>query len=179
MLAQQGIVVSAGHCDATLDQLRAALDAGLSMFTHLGNGCPMHLHRHDNIIQRVLSLSDQFWISFIGDGVHVDFPALGNYLKCAGVDRSVIVTDAISAAGLGPGRYTLGSQSIDIGDDLVPRAPDGSHFVGSACTMPRVAKNLREQLGYRDAQVDSLLVDNPRRILDNRSTSPTSLGNVS
>ena len=69
------------------------------MFTHLGNGCPMQLHRHDNIIQRVLSLSDRLWISFIGDGAHVDFPALGNYLKCTGLDRAVIVTDAISAAG--------------------------------------------------------------------------------
>ena len=44
------------------------------MFTHLGNGCPMFLHRHDNIIQRVLSLADQLWICFIGDGVHVPYP---------------------------------------------------------------------------------------------------------
>jgi N-acetylglucosamine-6-phosphate deacetylase len=167
LLADQGIVVSAGHCNSTLDQLHAALDAGLSMFTHLGNGCPMQLHRHDNIIQRVLSLSDRIWISFIGDGAHVDYPALGNYLRCTGTDRAVIVTDAISAAGLGPGRYTLGSQSIEIKEDLVPRAPDGSHFIGSACTMPRTAENLRSQLGLSDAQVKSLLVDNPRRILDN------------
>ena len=55
-LADQGIRVSAGHCDPSLDQLRAAIDAGLSMFTHLGNGCPLMMHRHDNIIQRALSL---------------------------------------------------------------------------------------------------------------------------
>ena len=165
-LAKRGLIVAAGHCDPTLDQLRAAVDAGLSMFTHLGNGCPMQLHRHDNIIQRVLSLSDRLWISFIGDGAHVDFPALGNYLKCVSLDRAVIITDAISAAGLGPGHYTLGAQSIVIGDNLVPQAPDGSHFLGSACTFPRVADNLRLQLGYSDAQLKSLLVDNPRRILE-------------
>jgi N-acetylglucosamine-6-phosphate deacetylase len=126
----------------------------------------MQLHRHDNIIQRVLSLSERLWISFIGDGAHVDFPALGNYLKCTGLDRAVIVSDAISAAGLGPGRYTLGPRSILIGDDLVPRAPDGSHFVGSACTLPRMAENLRKRLGYSSAEVQSLLAQNPRRILE-------------
>ena len=41
------------------------MDAGLTMFTHLGNGCPLQMHRHDNIIQRVLSVSSQLWIGFI------------------------------------------------------------------------------------------------------------------
>ena len=57
MLARKNVIVSAGHSDASVDQLQAAIDAGLAMFTHLGNGCPMQMHRHDNIIQRVLSLS--------------------------------------------------------------------------------------------------------------------------
>src|SRR4051812_42045667 len=58
MLAKQGIRISAGHTDASTDELRGAIDAGLSMFTHLGNGCPMQMHRHDNIIHRVLSVAD-------------------------------------------------------------------------------------------------------------------------
>ena len=52
LLKDHGVIVSAGHTDAPLDALNAAIDAGLSMFTHLGNGCPMLMHRHDNIIQR-------------------------------------------------------------------------------------------------------------------------------
>ena len=84
MLADQGIRVSAGHCNPSLDELRASIDAGLSLFTHLGNGCPAMLPRHDNIIQRVLSLSDRLYIGFIADGVHVPFVALGNYLRCCG-----------------------------------------------------------------------------------------------
>ncbi len=54
--------------------MREAIDAGLSIVTHLGNGCPMQVHRHDNIVQRVLSLSDRLWISFIAVGAHVYFP---------------------------------------------------------------------------------------------------------
>ena len=82
-----------------------------------------------------MSLSDRLWLTFIADGAHVTWPALGNYLRSATLDRCIIVTDAISAAGLGPGRYTLGHWDLLIGEDRVARAPDGSHLVGSAGTM--------------------------------------------
>lgn len=165
LMARQNIVVSAGHTDASLDQLESAIDAGLSMFTHVGNGCPMQMHRHDNIIQRALSLSDQLWLTFIADGVHVPWPALRNYLRAAGLHRCIVVTDAIAAAGLGPGRYTLGHWDLLIGQDMVARAPDGSHLVGSAGTMPRSESNLIEHLRLNDAEVRLLLDGNPRKAL--------------
>jgi N-acetylglucosamine-6-phosphate deacetylase len=165
MVAAQGIVVSAGHTDATVDELRGAIDAGLSMFTHVGNGCPMHMHRHDNIVQRALSLADRLWLSFIADGAHVPFVALRNYLRVAGEDRAVIVSDSIAPAGLGPGRYTLGRWDIVVGDDMVPRAPDRSHFVGSGITMKQSATNLRHALGLPDRTVRRLTYDNPRGVL--------------
>ena len=165
MLATRGIVVSAGHTDATLDELRGAIDAGLSMFTHVGNGCPMHMHRHDNIVQRALSLADRLWLCFIADGAHVPFVALGNYLRIAGEDRAVIVSDAIAPAGLGPGRYTLGRWDIVVDDDMVPRAPDRSHFVGSGITMRQNADNLRLALNLPQATVRRLTSDNPRSVI--------------
>jgi N-acetylglucosamine-6-phosphate deacetylase len=162
MLVKAGVKVSAGHTNASLDQLRAATDAGLSLFTHLGNGCPMQMHRHDNIIQRALSLHDRLWICFIADGVHVPFVALGNYLRAAGIERCIIVTDAIAPAGLGPGRYTLGRWDLLIGEDMVARAPDGSHFVGAAITMRQTADNLRNGLGLSTSDIRRLTCDNPR-----------------
>jgi N-acetylglucosamine-6-phosphate deacetylase len=165
-LAERKILASAGHCDPTLDELRAAIDAGLSVFTHLGNGCPVTLHRHDNVIQRVLSLRDRLTLCFIADGVHVPPPALGNFLRLAGLERSIVVTDAIAAAGLGPGRHTLGSQTIDIADGLPPMAPDGLHFAGSTATMPRMAALLSDKLGLADEDIRRLLFDNPRRLLE-------------
>ena len=164
-LADRKILVSAGHCDPSLDQLRAAADAGLSLFTHLGNGCPMTLHRHDNIIQRALHLRDRLTLCFIADGFHIPIPALGNYLRLAGIERSIVVTDAISAARLGPGRYTLGNQSVEIGPDGAARSPDGSHFLGSTATMPRMAALLRKEVGLSEADIHRLLSDNPRRLL--------------
>jgi N-acetylglucosamine-6-phosphate deacetylase len=165
MLVKQNVVVSAGHSDASLDQLRAAIDAGLSMFTHVGNACPMTMPRHDNIIQRVLSLADRLWLSFIADGVHVPFFALRNYLRLAGIDRCVIVSDAIAPAGKGPGRYRLGRWELLIGDDLAARAPDGSHLVGSAMTMKQAESNLRMHLGLSIEQVRRLTSINPGKVM--------------
>jgi len=161
-LASQGIVVAAGHSDATLDDLHRAIDAGLSMFTHVGNGCPMVMHRHDNIVQRALSLADRLWLCFIADGAHVPFTALGNYLKLAGYDRCIVVTDAIAPAGVGPGRYKFGRWDLVVGEDMVARAPDRSHFVGSGITMKQSAENLRTSLGVSEAMIRKLTFDNPR-----------------
>lgn len=162
LLASRGIIVSAGHTDATLDQLRRAIDAGLSMFTHVGNGCPMVMNRHDNIIHRALSLADELWLCFIADGAHVPFVALRNYLKVAREDRSIVVTDAIAPAGLGPGRYRFGRWDLEIGQDMVARAPDGSHLVGSGITMKQNAENLRRGVGLPEPVVRKLTLENPR-----------------
>lgn len=164
-LAQQNITVSAGHCDPTLDQLNAAIDAGLSMFTHLGNGCPLQLHRSDNIIHRVLHLREKLWIGFIADGVHVPFPALGNYLRAATIDRCFVVTDAISAAGLGPGHYQLGAQQVIVDENLATWAEDKSHLMGSAGTMLQTASNLRDHLGLTQDEIETLTLTNPRHAI--------------
>jgi N-acetylglucosamine-6-phosphate deacetylase len=70
-LTSQNIIVAAGHSNASIDCLNQSIDAGLCLYTHLGNGCPTALPRHDNIIQRVLSLSNKLSISFIADGHHI------------------------------------------------------------------------------------------------------------
>jgi len=162
-LVKQGIVVSAGHTDASLDDLKAAIDAGLSMFTHLGNGCPMQMHRHDNIVQRALNFAGQLWLCFIADGVHVPFVALRNYLKLSGLDRTIITTDATCPAGLGPGTYQIGRRTVVAGEDMALWSADRSHLVGSGIFMPKVEDNLRRYLGRTDAEIQKLLRDNPRR----------------
>ena len=164
-LVQQGITVSAGHCDPSLEQLQAAVDAGVSMFTHLGNGCPTQVHKHDNIVQRALSLSEQLWISFIADGAHVPFMALGNYLRSISLDRCVVVSDAISATGLGPGRYPIGNQTVYVGEDQVPRADEGSHLVGSATSLAQMIAKLRTHLQLSEQDIEQLTSVGPRVIL--------------
>jgi N-acetylglucosamine-6-phosphate deacetylase len=164
-LTDQGVRVSAGHCDASLDDLNRAIDNGLTLYTHLGNGCPMQMHRHDNIIQRALSLSDRLILCFIADGVHVPFFALKNYIRAAGIERCLVTSDAVAPAGLGPGRYSFARWTVDVGPDLAVRAPDGSHLVGSAISMKQSSLNLQTELGFTNEQVEMLCVNTPRRAI--------------
>jgi N-acetylglucosamine-6-phosphate deacetylase len=163
MLIDSGVAVSAGHTDASLDILKAAIDAGLTMFTHLGNGCPSTMPRHDNIVQRVLSLRERLWLCFIADGAHIPFFALKTYLDLVGVERAIVVTDAMSGASLGPGRYRLGRLELDVADDLIARSPDGLHLAGSTITMERSVQNLTERLGFTKENAWKLVAENPRR----------------
>jgi N-acetylglucosamine-6-phosphate deacetylase len=163
-LASQDIRVAAGHSNATIDCLNQSIDAGLSLYTHLGNGCPPALPRHDNIIQRVLSLSDNLSISFIADGHHVPPFALKNYLLLVPSERVIIVTDAISAAGLGPGRYQLGDQTVEVDEEGAAWSSDKTHFAGSAATMNRMVDVLRS-MDITDDQIDQWTRQNPRSLL--------------
>jgi N-acetylglucosamine-6-phosphate deacetylase len=162
-LTGRGVTVSAGHCDASLDDLRRAIDAGLSMVTHLGNGCPTVLPRHDNVIQRALALADQLWICFIPDGAHVPFFALRNYLAIVGLERSIMVTDAIAAATLGPGCHTLSGMAVEVDAQGVARRPGSENLAGSTVTMPQVCAHLARELGLDATDVARLVDDNPRR----------------
>lgn len=164
-LTDQGIVVAAGHCDASIDQLNESIDAGLAMFTHLGNGCPGQLHRHDNIIQRVLSVSERLPISFIADGHHVPAFALKNYLQIVPDENIIIVSDAISAAGLGPGRYELADQIVYVDEDGAAWCEDRTHFAGCATTLPEMVRILDEKVGIDPKASRRWMTENPQRVL--------------
>jgi len=163
-LVDRGIVTSAGHCDPDFDTLRAACDAGLSMVTHVGNGCADLVSRHDNIVERVLALHDRLWLCFIADGVHVPFFTLGNWLRAAGLDRACVVTDAVTPAGLGPGTYPHKRFEISVAEGDAARMPDGS-LVGGAITMAQAKRNLVDAVGLSAADARRLTVTNPRRAM--------------
>lgn len=162
-LREAGVLISAGHTNASLEELRSAIRAGLTMFTHLGNACPAELPRHDNVIQRALHLRDHLTLCFIADGVHIPWFALKNYLDLAGLERTIITTDAMAAAGLGPGLYKLGRWEVEVGEDRAARAPGGKHLVGSAASLPFVSNQLRRNLQFTESQILALCRDNPQR----------------
>ncbi len=164
-LVSQGILVAGGHGNPTRDELRHFIDAGLSMWTHLGNGCPGTLPRHDNIIQRVLSLAENLTITFIADGHHVPAFALRNYIHLAPAENVVIVSDAMLAAGLGPGKYHFADQMVDVDEDGAAWSEDRTHLAGSAATLSLMEAVLRNQVGATESQVQAWMRDNPRRLL--------------
>jgi N-acetylglucosamine-6-phosphate deacetylase len=128
-----GITISLGHTDAPLETLRAAVAAGATGFTHLANGCPRELDRHDNIIWRVAELHQLSYVSLIPDGIHVS-PALFRVL-IRDILRNRLpfyTTDAMAAAGAPPGTYRLGRLTLEVGADRIVRHPGRTNFAGSA-----------------------------------------------
>lgn len=123
--------VSLGHTDATAEQLRAAVDAGATGFTHLGNGCPPLLDRHDNILWRALD-TPRLLCGLIPDGIHLAPPVFRGLHRTLGPGRAWFTTDAMAAAGAPPGEYTLGALELAVGPDGLVRQPGRPNFAGSA-----------------------------------------------
>lgn len=149
-----GVRVAIGHSNADDRALDAAVAAGLTMCTHLGNGVPLQLHRHDNIIQRLLA-RDELTAVFIVDGIHVPPPVLRNFVRAKPRDKVLFTTDSMAAAGAPPGRYRLGRLEVEVGADRVVREPGKASFAGSALTMDQAARNVETFLGWPAAEADA------------------------
>ena len=126
-----GIRVSLGHTNASAELLKRAVAAGATAFTHLGNACPKELDRHDNILWRVFETAG-LTVGVIADGIHVSPPLFRLLHRALPADAIYYTTDAMAAAGAGPGRYTIGSLEVEVGPDQMVRQPGKTNFAGSA-----------------------------------------------
>lgn len=126
-----GMQVSLGHTNASADILAEAVRCGARAFTHLGNGCPRDLDRHDNILWRVFETPGLI-VGLIPDSIHVS-PALFRLIhRLLPAESIYYTTDAMAAAGAGPGSYRLGRLQLQVGPDQIVRLPGSPNFAGSA-----------------------------------------------
>jgi N-acetylglucosamine-6-phosphate deacetylase len=100
-----GMRISLGHTNADEFSLREAAKAGAAGFTHLGNACPQKLDRHNNLLFRVLD-SGNWMTGIIPDGIHVSPTLFRIFHKLIPSNQIYYTTDAMSAAGSVPGKYT-------------------------------------------------------------------------
>lgn len=142
----QGVHVSLGHTNATEAQIDEAIRAGARFATHVGNGCPGTLPRHDNIIQRLLARDDLIGC-FIPDGIHLPPFVLRNFVRAKPAGRVLFTTDAMSGAGAPPGRYTVGPHEIDVGVDGIARQPGATNYAGSTLTPDDGVRRVAQYLG--------------------------------
>lgn len=110
--SKSGIVVSLGHHNGTSEDIDLAVGAGATLCTHLGNGCANMIQRHHNPIWPQLS-NDDLSISIIADGSHLTRDEVRTFYKVKGNEKTILVSDALSLAGLPLGEY------IDDGDTLL------------------------------------------------------------
>ncbi len=103
-LAAQGVHVALGHTGAGPAQIAAAVDAGATLSTHLGNGAAAMLPRHPNLIWAQLA-EDRLTATLIADGHHLPAETLTVFLRAKGLERAVLVSDAAAPGGCAPGIY--------------------------------------------------------------------------
>lgn len=145
-IVRAGVQVSLGHTNASEVQIDEAIRAGARFCTHLGNGAPLQLHRHDNIIQRLLA-RDELTACFIPDGVHLPPFVLRNLVRAKPAGKILFTTDCMAGAGAGPGRYRIGRLDIEVGADGIARQPGGQGFAGSTLTPDAGVERCRDYLG--------------------------------
>jgi N-acetylglucosamine-6-phosphate deacetylase len=138
-----GLLVALGHTAATPQQIRDAITAGARMSTHLGNGSHAIIARHPNYIWEQLA-ADELHASLIVDGHHLPPAVVKCFLRSKGMARSVLVTDAIAAAGCPPGHYQFGELIVEVTPQGRVNLPGTPYLAGSACQMHEaIAKTIR------------------------------------
>jgi N-acetylglucosamine-6-phosphate deacetylase len=138
-IRSKGVLVSLGHSNATYEVARQAIQAGASNATHTFNAMRDFSHRQPGVLGAVLTDST-VWAELIADGAHVDPVAIQMLLKCKGHRRILLVTDAISAAGMPDGDFQLGSLRIKVSQGVC-RVPEGA-LAGSTLSLDRALRNM-------------------------------------
>ena len=130
-LVSNKVRAAIGHTGATGPHIADAVKAGATMSTHLGNGCANMLPRHPNVIWEQLG-EDRLLASFIVDGHHLPPATVKAMIRAKTPARTILVTDAVGAAGMPPGRYTLGGQLVELSPTGRVAAPGAPNLAGSA-----------------------------------------------
>jgi N-acetylglucosamine-6-phosphate deacetylase len=108
-----GVVIAIGHTAASYDEIQAAIDAGASLSTHLGNGSHGTMRRHPNYIWEQLGDS-RLHASIIADGHHLPASVVNTIVKTKSHFRTILTCDASGLAGCKPGVYELGSGRFEV-----------------------------------------------------------------
>jgi len=163
-ITQAGVTAAIGHTGATTEQIAAAVKAGATLSTHLGNGAHAALPRRSNYIWDQLA-DDRLSASFIVDGIHLHNAFLQTALRAKNVARSVLVTDASAPADARPGRYRLGAQDVDLTPDGRVVLAGTDRLAGSALRMNDGVLNLTRLGGLTLREAVATATVNPARVI--------------
>ena len=159
-LVDAGVVVAIGHTAADAPTLRAAVAAGATLSTHLGNGIDANLPRHPNAIWNQAA-DDNLTASFIADGRHLDGAVLRVLARAKGPRRIILVSDASPLAGAATGRYGDWEVERD-GRIVVAGTP---YLAGANEPLDVGLTNLANATGWSIPDVLATATSNPARLL--------------
>jgi N-acetylglucosamine-6-phosphate deacetylase len=153
----RGVRISLGHSNATATETRAAIAAGAVSATHTFNAMRPLDQREPGILGTVLT-SDSLYAELICDGIHTAPEIVKLWWKAKGPERAILVTDAMSAAGMPDGTYHLGGFEVEVANG---RAMARGVLAGSVLTLDRALANFVAFTGAPLEQALRLLTANP------------------
>ncbi|MFC4776395.1 N-acetylglucosamine-6-phosphate deacetylase [Paenibacillus sp. GCM10023252] len=174
-LAGHGIVAACGHTDATYEQLIKAVDEGLSHAVHTYNAMRGLHHREPGTVGAVLT-ENRVSAEIIADGEHAHPAAIRLLVSAKPSDKLLLITDAISAAGMADGAYDLGGLPVTVHEG-VARLTQGGALAGSSLTMIQAFRYMLEHTGLSVPEVSRLASGNAAKLLGiSEATGSIALG---
>lgn len=153
----KGVRVSVGHSNATAAETRAAISAGAVSATHTFNAMRQLDHREPGILGTVLA-TDSLYAELVCDGIHTAPEMVKIWWRAKGPERAILITDAMSAAGMPEGEYQLGNFAVHVSNG---RATARGVLAGSVLTLDRALENFIAFTGATLDQALRLLTVNP------------------
>ena len=163
-LVEQGIVVGLGHTNARPQDIVEATRAGAQLSTHLGNGAHSSLPRHPNYIWDQLAC-DELVASFIVDGHHLTPSVVKSMIRCKAIHRSLLVSDAVVMAGLPPGLYLVGSDTVEVSREGKIALAGTPYLFGAGASIAEGVANVMRFCGISAADAIHMASLNPARLL--------------
>jgi N-acetylglucosamine-6-phosphate deacetylase len=164
-ITADGVVASIGHTAATSEQVRAAVAAGARFSTHLGNGAHALIARHPNYIWDQLA-DDRLMAGFIFDGQHLPPSVMKTVVRAKGIERTILVSDAIEIAGLAPGVYSssIGGR-VELAASGRVNLVGTPYLAGSSASLVECLGNAIRFAGLTVSDAVRLISANPARLL--------------
>jgi len=180
-LKKRKILASIGHTNATYQDILAAVEAGYTHVTHMYSGMSglrrSNAYRISGVIESTLLL-DELTTEIIADGHHLPPSLIRLVVKTKGLDKVSLVTDATRAAGLGPGKYSIGGLEAIVEDNVakefeistekgnyVAKLLTRDAFAGSAATMNRCVRNMVKLVGLPIQDAVKMASINPAKVM--------------
>ena len=164
-LTKEGVAVSLGHeLASSPEDIEPCIAAGAKAFTHLGNGLPNEINRHNNIITTAL-VEDRASVMFIADGHHLPDTMLKLYTRAVPLKRLIAVSDAQYPAGLPPGEYEVCGAHARLEANGLLWNPARNCLVGATTPIAGCMKILSERIGLSPDECRAIGRDNALALL--------------
>ncbi len=159
----QGVVVSLAHHNAGPEIIQQAVEAGATLSGHLGNGCANEINRHHNPLWPQLA-NDGLSISIITDGAHLTREEVRTFYKVKGPGKTILVSDALSFAGLPPGIYEKDGVIYELTPEVV-KFPSENVLAGAVQPVSKCLTNAMRFTGCSLSEAIRMASTNPARLM--------------